>query len=65
MDREDLVKGLKTEREEEEEGETEKQRRPWEEERREAAQVSERERGSGNVRQEMRLGSKRGKDWRD
>ena len=62
IDLEDLVKGLKTEREEAEEGETEKQRRPWEEERREEAQVSERERGSGNVRQDMRLGSKRGKD---
>lgn len=65
MDREDLVNGLKTEREEAEEGETEKQSRPWEEERSEEAHVSERERGSGNVRQEMRFGSKRGKDWRD
>lgn len=46
------MRGLKTAREEAEEGEREKQRRPWEEERREEAQDSERERGSGNVRQE-------------
>lgn len=65
IDLEDLVKGLKIERDETEEGEREKQRRPWEEERREEAQVSERERGSGNVHQEMRLGLKRGKELKD
>lgn len=65
IDLEDLVKGLKIEREETEEGEREKQRRPLEEERREEAQVSDRERGRGNVHQEMRLGLKRGKELKD